>query len=90
VSTTPEKDVDGEQPKARRWTTARNLTVAALLVLFVIFVFQNSESVQIRILFGTLTMSRALLLIVTFALGAVVGLLVGTRSARQQAAAAKR
>ena len=64
------------------WRTARTVLAVVLLVLVVIVVLQNTETVRTDILFVELAMPRALLLIVTFALGTLVGLLLGMRRAR--------
>jgi uncharacterized integral membrane protein len=49
------------------------IAIAALVVFF-----QNTETVTTRFLFATVEMPRALLLILTFAAGVVVGLIVAT------------
>ncbi|MFO8011684.1 MAG: lipopolysaccharide assembly protein LapA domain-containing protein [Phycisphaerae bacterium] len=54
------------------------IIAAAVLAILAIVVFvQNTEQVQTRILFMTVTMSRALLLLVTLLLGFVLGVLAG-------------
>ncbi len=62
--------------------SAKNALVAALLILTIIVVMQNQEAVETKILFATITMPRALLLLITLAAGVVVGLLLGTRLAK--------
>ncbi len=59
--------------------SAKNVLVAALLILTIVVVMQNQEAVETKILFATITMPRALLLLITLAAGVVVGLLLGTR-----------
>jgi uncharacterized integral membrane protein len=49
------------------------IAIAALIVFF-----QNTETVTTRFLFATVAMPRALLLILTFAAGVAVGLIVAT------------
>lgn len=49
------------------------IAIAALIVFF-----QNTETVTTRFLFATVEMPRALLLILTFAAGVAVGLIVAT------------
>ncbi|UCG55727.1 MAG: LapA family protein [Phycisphaerales bacterium] len=52
------------------------IAVVVLSILAVIVCLQNTEVVETKILFASVKMSRALLLIVTFGTGLVVGLLV--------------
>lgn len=58
--------------------------ILALLVLIVIL--QNIDAVETQILFVTLSMPRAVLLIGTTLIGFVLGLLVSYRLARQDRA----
>ena len=52
------------------------VALAAILSLLVIIVsFQNTEIVTIQLLFWNLTLSRILVLFVTFSLGAFAGIL---------------
>lgn len=53
------------------------IVVAILALLAVIVIFQNTESVQTRILFFSIDMPRALLLISTLIVGFVVGIFTG-------------
>ncbi len=46
-----------------------------MTLLVVVVVFQNTETIETRILFATVAMSHALLLGVTFLAGAAVGFL---------------
>jgi uncharacterized integral membrane protein len=48
--------------------------IAILLILIAIIILQNTESVETQLLFYTLTMPRALLLLCTALLGFIVGL----------------
>lgn len=57
----------------------KNTTVAILLVLVVIIVLQNTEAVETKVLFITLSMPRALLLFITLVAGIVIGLFLGTK-----------
>jgi uncharacterized integral membrane protein len=53
------------------------LSVAlALILLVLVVVFQNTEPVATRFLFVTFTMPRAALLVITFLIGTVAGLLL--------------
>lgn len=49
------------------------ISLAVVSVLVLIVVLQNTDSVETKILFVTLTMPRAFLLLVTFLIGFVVG-----------------
>ncbi len=57
----------------------KSITAAILLVLVIIIVFQNTEVVETRLLFATLSMPRALLLGLTLLIGVVIGLILGTK-----------
>ncbi|HNS22834.1 MAG TPA: lipopolysaccharide assembly protein LapA domain-containing protein [Sedimentisphaerales bacterium] len=64
------------------------VAIVVLLVFTIIIVFQNSEPVEARILLLKVQMSRALLLMLTFALGLVTGILVTTVLLRRKKAKA--
>lgn len=51
----------------------KNVILGVLALLIVIIIFQNMQSVETRILFLSITMPRALLLIVTFLSGLGLG-----------------
>ena len=53
--------------------TPKRIVVLVLGLLFVIFVVQNAEVVQLRFLFWSTQASRALVLLGTFVLGLVIG-----------------
>ena len=53
----------------------RLIIVAVLVVLLVILIVQNTEAVETKILFITITLPRAILLGVTLAVGWVTGLI---------------
>jgi uncharacterized integral membrane protein len=52
------------------------IAALTLILLVLIVVFQNTEPVATRFLFITFTMPRAALLVITFLVGAVAGLLL--------------
>jgi len=60
----------------------KNFAAATLLILLIIVVFQNSETVETKLLFATLTMPRALLLFIALSVGVVVGLIMGAKLAK--------
>lgn len=47
-----------------------------LLVIVVLFVLQNTQVVEVQLLFWTVSMSRALMLLGTFLIGIIAGLLL--------------
>jgi putative membrane protein len=57
-----------------------------LIALTMIFIIQNVEVVQIRFLFWTLTISRALLLFIVLVMGIAVGWLFHAQSSRRRRA----
>ena len=60
----------------------KNLKLIAAVVvgiLVVIVMLQNTHEVETRLLFVTITMPRAVLLLVTLVIGFVIGLLVSGR-----------
>jgi uncharacterized integral membrane protein len=60
----------------------KNLKVIAAVVvgiLIVVVTLQNTQEVDTRLLFVTISMPRAVLLIVTLIIGFVIGLLVSGR-----------
>lgn len=58
---------------------AKLITVILLALLTVIVVLQNTESVRANVLFWSLTMPVAALLLGTLAVGLAVGILLGMR-----------
>ncbi len=50
--------------------------IALLAVLLIIFVLQNTEMVIINLFFWDISIPRALLIFVCFAMGLVIGLLI--------------
>ncbi len=68
----------------RRLTNRIKIAVAAVVaILAIIVIFQNTEVVETRLLFITVSMPRALLLIVTLLLGWVLGLMTAVRIRRK-------
>lgn len=54
----------------------RNIIIVLLVVLAIIVIFQNTQAVETKLLFVTVTMPRALLLMVTFLVGLAVGFIL--------------
>jgi uncharacterized integral membrane protein len=55
---------------------AKLIVIFIILVLVIIVFLQNTEVVETKVLFATISMSRALLLLLTFSLGFITGLIV--------------
>lgn len=55
---------------------AKLITALALVAVVIIVVFQNTQPVETKFLFVTMTMPRAALLAVTLLVGIAVGILV--------------
>jgi riboflavin transporter FmnP len=55
---------------------AKIIIIAVVSILALIIIFQNREVMKTKLLFMTVEMSRALLLILTFGLGFITGLVV--------------
>ncbi|GAB5519943.1 MAG: hypothetical protein RhofKO_21940 [Rhodothermales bacterium] len=75
----------------------RHVKIALLIVLltlFTILVLQNTEVVSVRLVFGTVTMSRIVLLLMTLLIGFVSGYIVArlgpTRKAKKELAATRK
>jgi uncharacterized integral membrane protein len=62
------------------------VAIIVVLVLTIVIFLQNTEPVQARLLFLEVQMSRALLLMLTFALGLATGILVATNVLRKKKA----
>ena len=56
--------------------------IGVLVLLVVIVVLQNTERVDTKILFFTITMPRALLLVATAAIGFIIGLMLSLKIRR--------
>ncbi|MEM9373088.1 MAG: LapA family protein [Planctomycetota bacterium] len=70
------------KPAATLGSRLKLAAVILSLIVVAIVVIQNTEQVETRILFMTITMPRAVLLFVTAALGFGAGLLMGVRRAQ--------
>ncbi len=55
------------------------IIAAALLILAIIVVFQNTAVVETKLLFATISMPRALLLLLTLLIGVAIGLILSIR-----------
>lgn len=57
--------------------TPKRIAFLVLGVLLATFFIQNAEAVPVRFLFWGMTVSRSIVLLITFALGLIVGLVSG-------------
>jgi uncharacterized integral membrane protein len=57
----------------------KTITIAAVIVLVLIVILQNTQSVETKFLFVRVSMPRAFLLMLTFMFGFIAGLLVTLR-----------
>jgi uncharacterized integral membrane protein len=55
------------------------ITIAVVLLLVLIVILQNTQSVETKLLFISITMPRAFLLMLTFLFGFIAGLLATLR-----------
>jgi putative membrane protein len=56
--------------------SVKQIALLAILVVFAVFVLQNTQVLEIRLLFWKVEASRALVLVITFALGIAAGFLL--------------
>ncbi len=57
----------------------KNAAIAILLVLIVVIALQNTETVDTKLLFMTVSMPRAMLLFTTLVIGVLIGLLLSAK-----------
>jgi uncharacterized integral membrane protein len=76
VGTDKDTKQAGEEDTKRSLPSFRLIGGGILLIIGLIIVLQNTESVETRLLFATVVMPRAVLLFITFLLGVGVGLIV--------------
>ncbi len=63
----------------------KNIIFIFLIAVVLIFVFQNMMTIEVKFLVWTITVSRALILLVTLAIGLVGGSLLTYPTRRQKA-----
>jgi len=68
----------------RRTTQIKLIVVAVLALIAVVLLYQNRQTVQTRVLFATIEMPRAVLLLVTLAIGFAGGLVTAGVWARKK------
>jgi len=57
----------------------KTITIAVVILLVLIVILQNTQAVETKFLFVTVTMPRAFLLMMTFLFGFIAGLLIKLR-----------
>ena len=65
-------------------TRIKIIGISVLILLIVIVVLQNTERVDTKLLFFTITMPRALLLAATAAIGFIIGLMSSLKIRRSK------
>ncbi|MFI1094361.1 lipopolysaccharide assembly protein LapA domain-containing protein [Streptomyces sp. NPDC020917] len=70
--------------KVRDWLTPGRTVVLVLTVLALIFIFENTRKVKIRLLVPQVTMPLWGALLITFAIGLLAGLYVGRTRRRRR------
>ena len=63
----------------------RNIIFICLIAVVFIFVFQNMQTIEVKFLVWTMAVSRALILLVTLAIGLIGGSLLTYPARRQKA-----
>jgi len=64
--------------------SAKIIILVILAILFLVFLFQNLETVSVTFLFFELGMPRSLLLIITFIIGLVIGIFIPIEFKKQK------
>jgi uncharacterized integral membrane protein len=62
------------------------ISSVALLLIVVLFTLQNTEVINIRVLFWTLPVSKALLMFILLGLGVLTGFFLGSYSRKRDGA----
>jgi uncharacterized integral membrane protein len=57
--------------------STKHIITVILVGLVIVFVLQNTQTVEVRLLAWTVSMSRALMLLLTLLIGIIAGWLVG-------------
>ena len=60
------------------------IIILILVLIFMIFIFQNIETVTVSFLMFDISMPRALLLVVTFAIGLLIGIFMPVEFKKQK------
>ncbi len=67
-----------QSPKTTQnlWGKTKTFSMLALLALFLLFIFQNIQQVEVSFLFWTISTPRALLLFAALSIGIIIGYLL--------------
>ncbi len=63
--------------------STKNIVIIVLAALFVLFVVQNTRTVEVQLLFWTVSMSRSLMLLAALLIGFIGGWLLGRKKRRK-------
>ena len=74
----------GKVWRAHRMKRAKIIVAAILAILLIIIVVQNRQPVATKLLFATITMPRAMLLLVSTLIGFALGLIAASYIARRR------
>lgn len=77
-------EAQGKPAKQGIFKKSGLITILVLTLIVTIIVLQNTHSVETHILFVTITMPRALLLLLTLAFGFIAGIIVSIAVVRRQ------
>lgn len=66
--------------------TPKRIVVLVIVLLFALFIVQNAQVVEVRFLFWSAQASRAIVLLITFALGLIAGWLSGRVHKKEEVA----
>jgi uncharacterized integral membrane protein len=67
----------------RKMTKVKIIVIVIVLLLSLIVFIQNRQAVDTKVLFLTITMPLVLLLILTFIMGSILGLLIASHTLRE-------
>ena len=70
--------------RRKKMSAVKAIVIVILAILCMIVVLQNTEQVESKLLFTTVTMPRAVLLFGTTLVGFVLGVLAGHSSSRER------
>ncbi|MCF7920647.1 MAG: LapA family protein [Candidatus Cloacimonetes bacterium] len=63
---------------------AKTIIIIVLVVLFLIILLQNTQVVEMRLLFWTISMSRVILLPLTLLVGFIIGFIVARLTKKKE------
>lgn len=66
------------------WNTIEMIVVILALVLFFVFLLQNTDTIHVRFLFGDTDVSTVVVILISALAGLLIGLFVGFRFRRRR------